>query len=52
MKRTGVKTYITMPIDNLPWLFVEVHTDEGITGLEECSWHENNNLIEQGVESV
>ena len=33
MKITDVKTYITMPIENLPWLFVEVHTDEGITGL-------------------
>ena len=52
MKIAGVKTYITMPIDNLPGLFVEVHTDEGITGLGECSWYENNNLIEQGIESV
>ena len=52
MKITGVKTYIPMPIDNLPGLFVEVHTVEGITGLGECSWYENNNLIEQGIESV
>ena len=51
MKIAGVKTYITMPIDNLPGLFVEVHTDEGITGLGECSWY-GNNLIEQGIESV
>ena len=52
MKITDVKTYITMPIENLPWLFVEVHTDEGITGLGECSWYGNNTLIEQGIESV
>ena len=52
MKITDVKTYIAMPIHNLSWLFVEVHTDEGITGLEECSWYENNNLIEQSIESV
>ncbi|SVC50112.1 uncharacterized protein METZ01_LOCUS302966, partial [marine metagenome] len=52
MKITDVKTFITMPIENLPWLFVEVHTDEGVTGLGECSWYGNNTLIEQGIESV
>ncbi len=52
MKITDIKTYITMPLENLPWLFVEVHTDEGITGLGECSWYGNNTLIEQGIESV
>jgi len=52
MKITDVKTYIAMPIYNLSWLFVEVHTDEGITGLGECSWYGNNTPIEQGIESV
>lgn len=52
MQITDIKTYITMPIQNLPWLFVEVHTDEGITGLGECSWYGNNTLIQQGIESV
>ena len=52
MQITDIKTYITMPIENLPWLFVEVHTDEGITGLGECSWYGNNTLIQQGIESV
>ena len=37
MKITDVKSFVTMPIDGLPWHFVEVHTDEGVTGLGECS---------------
>lgn len=52
MKIIDVKTYVTMPIDNLPWLFVEIHTDAGVTGLGECSWYGNNALLEHGVESV
>ena len=50
MQITDIKTYITMPIQNLPWLFVEVHTDEGITGLGECSSYGNNTLIQQGIQ--
>ncbi|MAP39428.1 MAG: hypothetical protein CL879_07405, partial [Dehalococcoidia bacterium] len=46
MQITDIKTYLTMPIQNLPWLFVEVQTDEGITGLGECSWYGNNTVSE------
>ena len=36
MKITEVKTYVVaMPWKN--WLFVEVHTDEGITGIGEAT---------------
>ncbi|MFW6174769.1 MAG: mandelate racemase/muconate lactonizing enzyme family protein, partial [Chloroflexota bacterium] len=37
MKITDIKTYVVAPRPENPWLFVEVETDEGITGLGECS---------------
>ena len=33
MKITDIKTYIVSPIPGSPWVFVEVETDEGVTGL-------------------
>ncbi len=42
MKITDVKTYIVAPNPDLPWLFVEVETDEGLTGLGECTWYLGN----------
>ncbi len=37
MKITDIKTHIVMPIPGLAWLFVEVETDEGVSGLGECT---------------
>ena len=52
MKITDLKTYVTMPRDGLPWLFVEVHTDEGVTGLGECTLYTANHILSQGIEAV
>lgn len=52
MKITDVKTYLTMPRPGNPWLFVEVHTDEGMTGLGECTWNAANHLIANSVEAI
>lgn len=52
MKITDVKTYIVAPNPGLPWLFVEVETDEGLTGLGECTWYLGNYLLSHGIESV
>ena len=52
MKITRVETYVTMPIENLPWLFVEVHTDEGVTGLGECTLAIGNNIISHTVKAI
>ena len=49
---SDVKTYVTMPIQGLPWLFVEVHTDEGVTGVGECTLYTANHILSQGVEAV
>lgn len=37
MKITNVETYVVMVHPNLEWVFVELETDEGITGVGECS---------------
>ncbi|MEX0761997.1 MAG: mandelate racemase/muconate lactonizing enzyme family protein [Dehalococcoidia bacterium] len=52
MKITDVKTYLTMPIEGLAWLFVEVETDEGVTGIGECTDYLSNPHLVRGIEAV
>jgi len=52
MKITDIKTYVTMPIEGLAWLFVEVETDEGVTGLGECTTYFSNSHLVSGIEAV
>ena len=52
MKITDIKTYVTMPIEGLAWLFVEVETDEGVTGLGECTDYLSNPHLVRGIEAV
>ena len=52
MKITEIKTYVTMPIEGLAWLFVEVETDEGVTGLGECTDYLANPHLVRGIEAV
>ena len=41
-----------MPIPGLAWLFVEVETDEGITGLGECTDYAVNGHLVRGLEAI
>lgn len=52
MKITDLKTYVLRPLENLPWIFVEVHTDEGITGLGECTDYRSTPILVQAIEAV
>jgi galactonate dehydratase len=52
MKITDVKTYLTMPMGRLAWLFVNVETDEGITGLGECTDYFVNPHLVRGIEAL
>ena len=52
MKITDVRTHLVMPIEKLAWLFVEVETDEGITGIGECTNYPANPALIAGVESL
>jgi galactonate dehydratase len=52
MKITDVKPYVTMPIQGLPWLFVVVETDEGITGVGECTDYFVNGHLYRGIEAI
>ena len=52
MKITDIKSYVTMPREGLPWHFVEVLTDEGVTGLGECSLYIGNQIITETIQAV
>ena len=51
MKITDVKAYLTAP-HGAPFLFVEVHTDEGVTGVGEASLYQANSLLFRGVDAI
>ena len=52
MKITNIKTHITMPMDKLAWVFVEVDTDEDISGLGECTEYVGNPHLIRGLEAI
>ena len=52
MKITDIKTYVTMPVEGLSWLFVEVETDKGVTGLGECTDYFSNPHLVRGLEAI
>ena len=52
MKITDIKTHVVMPIPGLAWLFVEVETDEGVTGLGECTDYAVNSHLVRGLEAI
>ena len=52
MKITDVKTYLTMPLEGLAWLFVEVETDEGVTGVGECTDYFSNPHLVRGIDAI
>ncbi len=51
MKITDVKAYLTAP-HGAPFLFVEVLTDEGVTGVGEASLPQANQLLFRGVDAI
>ena len=52
MKITDIKTHVVMPIPGLAWLFVEVETDEGVSGLGECTDYAVNSHLVRGIEAI
>ena len=52
MKITDVKPYVSMPIAGLPWIFVVVETDEGISGVGECTDYASTGILVRGLEWV
>ena len=52
MKITDIKSHVVMPIPGLAWLFVTVETDEGVTGLGECTDYAVNNHLVRGLEAI
>jgi galactonate dehydratase len=52
MKITDLKSYVVQVKEGLPWVFVEVETDEGVTGLGECTDYRSAPMQVAGIESV
>lgn len=52
MKITDIKTYVVSPHDGSAWLFIEVETDEGITGVGECSNQTSIAHLARGMEVI
>jgi galactonate dehydratase len=52
MRITDVKSYVVSPADAQAWLFVEVETDEGITGVGECSNQTSIAHLARGIEVI
>lgn len=52
MKITDVTSYVSMPISGQPWIFVEVKTDNGLTGIGECSDYASTGLLVRGIEWI
>ena len=52
MKITDIKTHVVMPLDGLAWLFVEIETDEGVSGLGECTEYIGNAHLVRGLEAI
>lgn len=52
MKVTDLKTYVVMVQPGREWIFVELGTDEGLTGLGECSDYGSTPHLVSGLEAV
>ena len=52
MKITDVKSYVVSPGDAQAWLLVEVETDDGVTGLGECSNQTSIAHLARGIEVI
>ncbi len=52
MKITDLKVYVVMVQPHREWLFVELETDEGITGLGECSDYAATAHMTGGLEAI
>jgi len=52
MQITDVKSYVVSPGDAQAWLLVEVETDEGVTGVGECSNQTAIAHLARGIEVI
>jgi galactonate dehydratase len=49
---TDIVTHVVAPIPPLTWVLVEVQTDEGLSGLGECTEYIGNAHLVRGLEAV
>ena len=52
MKITDIKSYVYAPLPATPWFFIEIETDEGITGLGETSDYRATQMLAGGIDAI
>ena len=52
MKITDIKSYVYAPLPTNPWFFIEVETDEGVTGLGETSDYRATQMLAGGIDAI
>ena len=52
MKITDIKSYVYAPLPETPWFFIEIETDEGITGLGETSDYRATQMLAGGIDAI
>ena len=52
MKITDIKSYVYAPLPENPWFFIEIETDEGITGLGETSDYRATQMLAGGIDAI
>ena len=52
MKITDIKSYVYAPLPENPWFFIEIETDEGITGLGETSDYRATPMLAGGIDAI
>jgi galactonate dehydratase len=52
LKITDVKSYVVSPGDGRGWLLIEVETDEGVTGVGECTNQTSIAHLDRGIDVI
>ena len=52
MKITDIKSYVYAPLPETPWFFIEIETDEGMTGLGETSDYRATQMLAGGIDAI
>jgi L-alanine-DL-glutamate epimerase-like enolase superfamily enzyme len=49
---TDIRTHVVRPIEPLIWVLVEVETDEGLSGLGDCTEYIGNAHLVRGLQAI
>jgi galactonate dehydratase len=52
MKISDIRSYATMARQGRPWLFIVIETDEGVSGLGECSLYTGTRMVSETLQMI